>query len=153
MSVLHIFFDLIWGLVCIWGRTDVCRIVSVNMNLRGYPDISISLSCQPITASDESWLSWFCRRCPIDVLLGCNYYWELVTNKIICSREGPIAIWTKLGWVLCGPTQSSKPMVHSYIATTRTAKRKTWWTASASGGGKDPLWWFHQHCQLTRWPL
>ena len=129
-----------FGATC--NQTEVCQIVSVNICLRGYPDISLSLyvvpticeplSCQPITASveaNEHLMSLDLAdsaegdaRLPIDVLIGCDYYWELVTGKVSHSREGPTAIQTKLGWVLCGPTPSSKSMVHSCIVTTHLLK-------------------------------
>ena len=44
---------------------------------------------------------------PIDMLIGCDYYWDLVTGRICRNERGPTAIHTKLGWVLSGPTLSS----------------------------------------------
>ncbi len=41
---------------------------------------------------------------PIDVLIGSDYYWELVTGNVCEGPTGPIALHTKLGWVLSGPT-------------------------------------------------
>ena len=38
------------------------------------------------------------------VLIGCDYYWELVTGNVCRSEHGPTAIHTKLGWVLSDPT-------------------------------------------------
>ena len=40
----------------------------------------------------------------MDVLIGCDYYWEFVTGNVCRSEHGPTAIHTKLGWVLPGPT-------------------------------------------------
>ena len=40
----------------------------------------------------------------IDVLIGSDYYWELTTGKIRRGQSGPVAIHTRLGWVLSGPT-------------------------------------------------
>ena len=39
----------------------------------------------------------------VDILIGSDYYWSLVTGEICCGDSGPIAIHTKLGWVLSGP--------------------------------------------------
>ncbi len=39
----------------------------------------------------------------IDLLVGSDYYWELATGRICCGNDGPIAVETKLGWVLSGP--------------------------------------------------
>ena len=40
----------------------------------------------------------------IDVLLGADVYWKVVTGDVRCADNGPLAIATRLGWVLSGPT-------------------------------------------------
>ena len=57
---------------------------------------------------------------PIDILVGCDHYWDLVTGSIQQSEKGPTAIHTKLGWVLSGSTSPSCHAVHfsARIATT-----------------------------------
>lgn len=115
------------------GQIKVCPIVSVGVRMKGYPNASLSLhvvpticeplSCQPITASVEThdhlarldladWADGN-SRLPVDVLIGCDHYWDLVTGSICRGEKGPTAIHTKLGWVLSGPTLSSNPVVHS----------------------------------------
>ena len=39
----------------------------------------------------------------VDVLIGSDYYWEVVTGKVCRGTGGPVAIHTVLGWVLSGP--------------------------------------------------
>ena len=39
----------------------------------------------------------------VDLLLRADYYWELATGRVKCGVDGPIAVETKLGWVLSGP--------------------------------------------------
>ena len=41
---------------------------------------------------------------PIDILIGSDYYWQLVTGSICRGTSGPVAVHTKLGWVLSGPS-------------------------------------------------
>ena len=41
----------------------------------------------------------------IDMLVGSDFYLELVTGRVIKGVCGPVAIQPKLGWVLCGPAQ------------------------------------------------
>ena len=80
--------------------------------LRGYPDTTLflhvvptickSLSSQPITASVEASEHFVSLEfadsaeggayLPVDVLIGCDHYWELVTGSICHSEKGPIAI-------------------------------------------------------------
>ena len=39
----------------------------------------------------------------IDILIGCDYYWYFMKNRIIRGNAGePVALKTKLGYVLSG---------------------------------------------------
>ena len=38
----------------------------------------------------------------IDLLIGADYYWSLVTGNICKGDGGPTAIQTRLGWVISG---------------------------------------------------
>ena len=44
-------------------------------------------------------------KLPIDILIGSDWYWSLVTGNTRRGKTGPIAIHTKVGWVLSGPTE------------------------------------------------
>ena len=46
---------------------------------------------------------------PVDVLIGSDYYWELVTGSVCRRSSGPTAVLTKLSWVLSGPSAHSEP--------------------------------------------
>ena len=39
----------------------------------------------------------------IDVLLGADYFYEIVTGNIRKGSAGPVAISSKLGWLISGP--------------------------------------------------
>jgi len=39
----------------------------------------------------------------IDILIGCDHYWKSVTGQILREADGPVAVDTRLGWVLSGP--------------------------------------------------
>ena len=43
----------------------------------------------------------------VDVLVGSDFYLDLITGQIRRGAVGPIAIHTKLGWVLSGPTSKA----------------------------------------------
>ena len=121
-------------------QPKVCPIVSVGVCLRGCPDASLELhvvpticeplSYQPIASSVKSYdhlvsldladASDGSSRLPVDILIGCDHYWDLVTGSICRGREGPAAIHTKLGWVLCGPTLSSTSVEHSSACVVST---------------------------------
>ena len=42
----------------------------------------------------------------VDVLVGSDCYWSLVTGRVI--KGGPTAILTKVGWILSGPVSSQE---------------------------------------------
>ena len=45
----------------------------------------------------------------VDILVGLDQYWKLVTGEVIRCLNGPTAVHTRLGWVLSGPVQGSPP--------------------------------------------
>ena len=42
----------------------------------------------------------------VDLLIGSDYYWDLVTGNICKINGGLTAVHTKLGWVLSGPVSA-----------------------------------------------
>ena len=42
----------------------------------------------------------------IDMLIGSDFYWHIVTGELIRGEKGPVAIKSTLGWILSGPVQS-----------------------------------------------
>ena len=99
----------------------------MSLSLHAVLTICELLSCQPITTSveanghlDVADSADGNSHLPVDILIGSDYYWDLVTGSICCSEKGHTAIHTKLGWVLSGPILSSSAVLCSstYIATT-----------------------------------
>jgi hypothetical protein len=45
---------------------------------------------------------------PIDVLIGSDYYWDIVGGEMIRGQSGPVAISSKFGWLLSGPATEEK---------------------------------------------
>lgn len=44
----------------------------------------------------------------IDILIGADYYWSLIEDHIIRTKKGPVAIKSKLGYVISGPININK---------------------------------------------
>ena len=44
----------------------------------------------------------------IDLLIGSDHYWKVVTGRIVRGDNGPTAIETRLGWVLSGPSEDPR---------------------------------------------
>ena len=40
----------------------------------------------------------------VDILIVSDYYWNLVTGRLERGADGPVAIQTKFGWIISGPT-------------------------------------------------
>lgn len=58
----------------------------------------------------------------IDVLIGSDSYWDLVTRQVIGGDSGHMAIHTKAGWMLSGPTNHLEVAVNLTLASTHTLK-------------------------------
>ena len=39
----------------------------------------------------------------VDILIGSDHYWDVITGRVQRGTDGPVAIETRLGWVLSGP--------------------------------------------------
>ena len=48
---------------------------------------------------------------PIDVLIGSDHYWSIVTGDTVVGSHGPVALSSKLGWLLSGPLDSHRDTV------------------------------------------
>ena len=97
----------------------------MELYAKGYvvPTICNPICSQTIEAAVEKYphlqglclaeKSYSTNEVEVDVLLGADYYWNFVTNII---RKGssprPVAIWTKLGWVLSEPVITSSSDNH-----------------------------------------
>ena len=42
----------------------------------------------------------------IDILIGIDYYWQVVIGDIIYGEIGPVALNSHFGWLVSGPTKS-----------------------------------------------
>ena len=52
----------------------------------------------------------------VDLLIGSDYYWQLTTGEVRRGKnDGPVAVGTKLGWVLSGPAPVAD---HSLLTST-----------------------------------
>ena len=58
----------------------------------------------------------------IDILVGCNYYWSIVTGKLRRGdgEAGPVAVSSKFGWLLSGPMPilSNPQLSHIHVIIT-----------------------------------
>ena len=108
-------------------QSRVCTFTKLNLvlsdgetrtlTLFAVPLICEPLACQPVSFCQESFdhLNGLHLADPtdgsshpdVDILIGSDQYWELVTGETRRGTSGPVAINTELGWVLSGPVASS----------------------------------------------
>ena len=110
-------------------RPQVCDVVRVGIWAKEGPDpelslLSVPLICEPLAGTpvrfciedyDHLWQLDLADRPqgtgvePFgpDILIGSDHYWDLITGETVRgSRGGPVALHTRIGWVLSGPITS-----------------------------------------------
>ena len=117
-----------------------CECVRVGLTLRGdqfliFKLFSVPMICEPLTSlplsdcqktyshltglelADDPGDS---RTLQVDILIGCDHYWDLITGRLQRGTAGPVAIETKLGWILSGPADISSRTdeLHSLVVHT-----------------------------------
>ena len=81
------------------------------------PVVCDPVCCQPISLTQSSYdylleldlanSSLSGNKLDIYILIGSDYYWMLVTGRVLRDKDGPTAIHSRLGWILSGPTDVS----------------------------------------------
>ena len=125
------------------GASQLCGVVRVEVKTRDGPDMELTLFtvphiCDPLSAQPISLCAETCSDLlqldladtsdgetlmEIDVLIGSDYYWQLTTGKVLRGDSGPVAIHTRLGWVLSGPTTlTGRPMPAVSLIATHTLR-------------------------------
>ena len=118
-----------------------CEIVRIRMKFKDGSDkefklFAVPLICQPVAAQpiklcmerfrhlsqlDLADFSDGTTPMNVDMLIGADYYWELTTGATSRGDAGPIAIHTRLGWVLSGPAPAAESDERSFsLVTTHT---------------------------------
>ena len=120
-----------------------CEVVRVGVKTHDGPDTELTLLtvpyiCEPLSVQPTS-------LCPemydhlshleladasdgstpmeVDLLIGSDYYWQLMTGEIRRGEDGPVALHTRFGWVLSGPTAAaSQEMSAVNLITTHTLR-------------------------------
>ena len=102
-----------------------------ELTLLTVPYICEPLSMQPISLYTEIYSHLSCLELgdasdgsepmEVDLLIGSDYYWQLITGEIRRGEDGPVALNTRFGWVLSGPTAAAnREMSTVNLITTHT---------------------------------
>ena len=114
-------------------RVQICDIVDLIITSRNGENLQFSflsvpficepLMTQPLSHVVESFphlreldLADTGGEADINVLVGVDIYWELVTGRVVHGQSGPTAIETSFGWVLSGPADVGMESV-VYLST------------------------------------
>ena len=121
-----------------FGNTEsydsACDVVELALDTKDHGTLKITalvvpaichpLTSQPISRSQECYDHFIgleladsadaSDALEVDILIGSDWYWSLATGRVIKGRSGPIAVHTKVGWVLSGPT-NHRSQSHSHI--------------------------------------
>ena len=57
-----------------------------------------------------------------DILIGSDSYWKLVTGRVSRGRNGPLALHSKVGWILSGPVDLPMTSVNLTVTSTHALK-------------------------------
>ena len=58
----------------------------------------------------------------IDILIGENFYWDIITGKVIRGASGPVALESGIGWILSG--RSAAPNNSREVSTMLSISRR-----------------------------
>ena len=81
------------------GFSTICSPLPRTVELRQYPQLQeLESDCSPSKGEGKESLA-------IDILIGCDFYWQIVSGDISRSNGGLVAIKSKFGWLLSGPAR------------------------------------------------
>ena len=124
------------------GRSTACEVVDLGLCTKNGEALTASalvipFICNPLTAQPINDSGEHCDhllgldladsaemedRLEVDMLVGCDLYWNLVTGRVLRGRNGPTAIHTKFGWVLSGPADQKVTSVNLSLSTTHALR-------------------------------
>ena len=98
--------------------------MNLKIRTRSGPNLEVSLfvvqhicdplSVRPVSTGYQRLSSLeLADHCPgsepleVNLLIGSDVYWDVVTGEVVRGPNGPVALNTRLGWVLSGPVQTS----------------------------------------------
>lgn len=101
-------------------RKQTCDVVKIRLSKPGCEEVEVSALSFPAICSSLPSKIEVCQfphlKCleladdvteensdSIDILIGSDQYWNIVTGEIVHGDSGPTAISSKLGWLLSGP--------------------------------------------------
>ena len=99
----------------------ICSAVSAKVNMDNYAHLQdLELADMSIAETGQQ---------DIDVPIGSDYYFDIVSGDVIRSNSGPVAVSSMFGWVLSGRT-SAEESREKYATTNLIIERSESMTSS-----------------------
>ena len=97
----------------------------------------------------------------VDLLIGSDYYWDFITGTILRGSDGPVAIDTRLGWVLSGqvscPEETCSLVTHNLHASSAVSElqtlsetMKSFWDLECSGLPETDRSLYDEFCDTVK---
>jgi hypothetical protein len=80
----------------------ICSPLSTTIDISQYPHL------KDLELADCSVLDGHDTNSDIDILIGCDYYYDFISGEIACGDVGPVAVESEFGWLISGPKTCSK---------------------------------------------
>ena len=106
------------------GRDEIIDVIALSFPricspLPRHVELNPCSNLQELDLADRPPLdeAFNCSDSSVDVLIGSDYYWDVVDGEIIRGAGGLVAVRSKFGWLLSGPVQSKdcKNITHSNV--------------------------------------
>ena len=86
----------------------ICSPLPTTLDLTRYPHLQ-GLQLADVNIAEGN-------HANIDILIGSDYYFDVVTGEIIRGVSGPVAVNSKFGWVVSGPTHEKDTITGVAVA-------------------------------------
>ena len=120
-----------------WGEKKTCEVIELKVattdgEFLTLPVVVVPHICDPVhTCSVDTATTTYSHLrgleladpvvdgsdLEINILIGSDHYWKVVTGRVVRGESRPIAIETRLGWILSGPSQEVESTVINFAAT------------------------------------
>ena len=92
----------------------ICSTLPSITGVSNYTHLAgLELADKPVCRGEDS--------SSIDILIGSDHYWKFVTGEMRRGNQGPVAIQSKLGWLLSGSIglYEDAKQTHTHLMLTR----------------------------------
>ncbi|XP_065061333.1 uncharacterized protein LOC135688421 [Rhopilema esculentum] len=90
----------------------VCSPLNTRVDVSHYPHLNGLALADSVDVSNKR----------IDILIGADHYYDIVIGEVIKGSAGPVAISSKLGWLLSGPVSFSNDKAFKVCSSNNVIK-------------------------------